>query len=264
MKLVKLLLALSVLSSTGVANAVSLEPQNIEAPSLQKGTVWNVKGVKSASTVYKAVDAVGLSLSSSNYALVNIGGYPYKINAPLSLTQAACATDWGSSGSHLVHLYLGSTVASPTKGPNLGVALCVSDLPNLTTLGAVSVGSTGYVQCSSALGASTRAMRQIGSVTLNCTGPVIGTDYSESDINVGGLKELPIKAKGTASSATASASLVFAVQGLTSSDHCVATPVSLGTGPNYIKTIAVTANTITAVVDTAQSGGSTVIQYVCY
>lgn len=261
----KFLIALLSLFATPLAYGVSLEPINIEAASLAKGVQWNVKTSKLSSTVYKLVAKDGRDLTSGNYGLVDIGGYVYKVSDSLSLTQAACATDWGSSGTHDVHLYVGSSNASPVGNAiNKGVALCVSDLPNLTSLGAVSVGSSGYVQCSSALGASTRAMRHLGSVSLNCTGPAIGTNLSEADVGVGGLKMLAVKASGTATSATAAAALVFSVRGLTSSDKCVVTPVSLGTGPNYVKFAAVTANTLTVTFDTAQSGGSTVVQYVCY
>lgn len=80
----------------------------------------------------------------------------------------------------------------------------------------------------------------------------------------GGEQWMPVQVYGQASSATLAAALVFTVTGLKASSECVVSAKALGTDVNYIKKAVVTANTITVTVDTAQSAGTTTINYICF
>lgn len=81
----------------------------------------------------------------------------------------------------------------------------------------------------------------------------------------GGNQIMPVEYYGQVSSATSgAAALVFSVPGLKASTECVITVKSLGTGPAYAKATVVTADTITVTMDANQTGGSTVINYVCF
>lgn len=249
-------LVLALCFGASAAQSASVDSNNVDAVKYARGAQWNAKGSEASSTTYKLVARDGRDISGRNPAYIDIGGTVRKVTASDALTQAACATNWGTSGTHNVYLYAGWAATT-------GVKLCVSDVANKTTVGATAVGSTGHVACSTSLGSTSAPIRQIGQADLNCTGPVIGT-YAEDAQGVTGKQTLNVKAAGSASSATAAAALVYTIQGLEVGDRCTATPVSLGTGPNYIKFAAVTANTLTVTVDTAQSGGATVINYVCF
>jgi len=89
-------------------------------------------------------------------------------------------------------------------------------------------------------------------------------DLSLAKRGKGGGQIIPVEFYGQESSATLAAALVYTVTGLKASSECVVTAKSLGTSVNYIKKVVVTKNTITVTVDTAQSGSSTVINYVCF
>ena len=82
---------------------------------------------------------------------------------------------------------------------------------------------------------------------------------------VGGQQRMPVRYYGTASSTTTgSASLVFTISGLKSTDACVVTPVSYGTGPARLSRATATLNTLTVVADATQTAGTTVVAYVCF
>lgn len=356
------------------AFAVSVQEQNIEAMTLQKGSFWNLKATKNSSTVYGLKTASGGTLSPSDYGVVNIAGVGYKVTKPMTLTQGACSTLWGSSGTHETHLYLANLAAtagtsvsdsSPstdisavsdtnfkiavdgnptvavtlansgkdtgakiatemqtkinsallaagygarvtvayttvytitstkagerskvvvtagasasiadelkigvaasgveTAGSGSGLDLCVSDKPNLTTVGSAALGATGYVKCNRRT-TSTDALRMVGHASLNCTGPVIAADPTASVYD--GANLLPVSFYGQSSSTTTgSATVSYPVQGAASGNKCVVVPVALGTGPSYPKTVASGANKIDVVYDAAFTAGTSTINYLCW
>lgn len=249
--LVKLSILAILTVGASVANAVQLDIHNRDSVRLDRAPWWNLSVVEASNTTYKLTSKSGVALSGVNYGRMGIGLNGYDVSGNLTLTQGACNTLWGTTTNRDVHIYAGYSA---------GPALCVSDVAGQTAVGAVTVGSAGYISCTKTLAEGT-AIRQVASADLNCTGPVIGT---VKEINAQTGEPLVIKKRGTASSATAAAALVFAIKGLEAADDCVVTPVSWGTGPNYVKFAAVTADTLTVTVDTAQSGGSSVVNYVCW
>jgi hypothetical protein len=92
----------------------------------------------------------------------------------------------------------------------------------------------------------------------------LSSDLAFAKKGKGGNQIMPVEFYGQASSATLAAALVFTVTGLKNASECVVTAQALGTSVNYIKKAVVTADTITVTVDTAQSGGSTTINYICF
>lgn len=354
------------------SSAVQLEPENRDAVAKSYGAYWNVSVDEASNTSYRLRGKGGTNLSGVDYGIVDVGGVPYVVDGNKTLTQGACNTLWGASGTVNAALYAaygdsqatsisnsspstditgGSdtnfkiavdnnpvvavtltltglstgaaiatgltsqinaaldaagqgarvdvaygtlyTITSRLKGNRSkvvvtdgtsanvaddlkigvansgvevagakGVQLCVSNVGGKTTVGATAVGSAGYMSCAAALPSAT-AVRQIGYADLNCTGPVIGTVVDMAAGAVG-KRTLPVKAYGTATSADSGTSLAFTVPGLVSTDLCSVTASQLGTSVNYIKRVVVTAGTITATVDTSQSGSSTIINYVCY
>lgn len=157
-------------------------------------------------------------------------------------------------------LKIGTANSGVEVAGSKGLQLCVSDVAGKTSVGSAALGAAGYASCGATLPAAT-VLRQIASADLNCTGPVIGTLREVTQT----AAPIPVKKYGTASSTTTgAAALVFAVKGVEAADDCVVTPVSLGTGPAYMKHAAVTADTITVTMDANQSGGTTVINYVCW
>lgn len=185
----------------------------------------------------------------------------YKITSRLKGARSSVVVTAAGANNVADNLKLGVANSGVEVAGAKGLQLCVSDVAGKTTAGSAAIGASGYLSCPSAVPAAT-AVRQIAYADLNCSGPVIGTVKELPSVIQ--AVTLPVKKFGSATSATTAAALVFAIRGLEAGDKCVATPVSLGTGPNYIKSSAVTANTLTVTFDTAQSSGSTVINYVCY
>ncbi len=210
------------------------------------------------STINTALEAAGqgarvdAAFSSSLYVITSRA---YGARSSVVITD-------GTTANVADNLKIGVANSGVEVSGGKGPQLCVSDVAGKQTVGSQALGAAGYASCGSTLPAAT-PIRQIASADLNCTGPVIGT-LKEYNVGPRGYGALPVKKYGSASSATASSALVFAVKGLESGDICNVTVQSLGTGPNYIKFVAVTADTLTATVDTAQSSGSTVINYICY
>jgi hypothetical protein len=90
--------------------------------------------------------------------------------------------------------------------------------------------------------------------------------YAAPKIPKAGEQLMPVERYGSASSATTgAAALVFSVPGLKAGTSCVASVASFGTGPVALRgPVVATADTLTATMDANQSGGATVINYVCF
>lgn len=93
---------------------------------------------------------------------------------------------------------------------------------------------------------------------------ITSSEFAYAKKGKGGNQIMPVEFYGQASSTTLAAALVFTVTGLKASSECVVTAKALGTDVNYIKKAVVTADTITVTVDTAQSAGTTTINYICF
>jgi hypothetical protein len=230
-----------------------LEPQNVDAVKLQKGTQFNLTVKRPSTTTLE----FGGKASYSPNGWLEIGGTARLVNSKKTLTlPAAFTTTFGAdyTGTSIpMYVYAGYSSSA-------GVQLCVSDVPNKITVGSQSSGNTGYLHCGTTLSASD-AVRFLGTITANATGNTVSDSFTEADVYFG---RRIFQFVGTATSATAASTLVFTVPGLTSAYSCVATAKSFGTGPNYIKTVSAGTNQISVVVDTAQSGGSTVVSYGCF
>jgi len=259
MNFLRSLILTAIFLASSLSFGLVLQPSNIDSVKLNKGQVFNIKGNRVSATQLSLVSKGGTPLSSMNYGYIDIGGTTRKVSSPKTLTLAsnACSAKWGTSGTILLYVYAGSTSGGV-------VYLCASDVPNQTVVSAASAGAAGYMNCSTALTAAD-SVRMLGSVSTNCTGPVIANSYSEVAVGLNGLGYVPVKNYGTVSSTTSSTTLVFTVNGIQIGDYCLAQPTALGTGPNYIKSVSTaTANQLNVVVDTTQSGGTTTINYICY
>lgn len=219
-------------------------------------------GANIAAGLESAINAALAAAGQGSRVDVDYASSLYVITSRLRGNRSSVVVTAGSSANVADDLKIGVAANGVEVAGFKGTQLCVSDVAGKTTIGSAALGAAGYMSCSSTLPSSV-PVRQLASADLNCTGPVIGT-VKESNVSPEGYGQLPIKKYGTASSATTAAALVFAIKGLEANDDCVVTPVSLGTDVNYIKFAAVTADTLTVTVDTAQSAGSTVINYACW
>lgn len=187
----------------------------------------------------------------------------YVITSRLAGARSKVVVTDGATLNIADNLKIGVANAGVEVAGAKGAQLCVSDVAGKQTVGSTAVGSAGYMSCSSTMPSGT-AVRQVASADLNCTGPSIGT-LREYNVSGDGYGLLPVKKYGTATNAvTGSATIALPVKGIESADDCVVTAVGLGTGPSYIKTAVVTADTITVTVDASQSAGTSTYNYVCW
>jgi hypothetical protein len=232
------------------AQAQALEPQNVDAVKLVPSARWNV-GVRRPSTT--TLEFAGKNSAGTN-GWLEVGGLARRVGAKKTLTlPAAFTTTFGAA-------YVGTSIPMyvyAAWSDSVGLNLCVSDVANLSAVQSIVSGNSGYLHCAQSYLAAD-PVRMLGSITANATANTVSDSFVESGAQRGFMFV------GSASSASTGTSLSFPVPGLTSAYSCVASVKSLGTGPNYVKTVAAGAAAITAVVDTAQTTGTTVLNYACF
>lgn len=231
----------------------TLQRQNIVDPHVNLLFNVKLKKVSTSSVSFQAKD--GSALSTNNVGVIDIGGVAYALNAPKAITLPNQSVFGGTSNDLPVYFY---AAAPAVRGGS--PALCLSDVGGLTAKGVVATTNTGFVSCPGVTVASTAALRLVGYGVYD-TATVL-TAAALVDVSSAAQSQLPA-IRGTATSSTASTSLVFTATGVTAFMKCIVTPYALGTNVNYIKTVVAGTDQFTAVVDTAQAGSSTSVTYQC-
>lgn len=140
-------------------------------------------GAKIATALQTAINAALIAAGQGSSVTVAYSTV-YTVTSNLAGGRSKVVITAGASLDLAADVKLGVANTGTETAGVVGVGLCVSDVAGLSTVGSTAIANSGYVSCSVAF-PSTTAIRQIGSNSLNCTGPVIGTIVPANSVSTG-------------------------------------------------------------------------------